>query len=118
MITRQGIAAVAAKCFIRHQGGDGVVRRIPSPEEIKRIGARFPGVMVRVDVQPGTRLGDLMHQDSVSYGLGTLFIPAKDHAQIEERYQACLDALNFEIEPVKQRAQEDSWRSSKTFRMK
>lgn len=46
------------------------------------------------------RLGDLMHQDSFSYRLGTLYVAGEDHEEIEQRYKACLEALQFEIEPI------------------
>lgn len=97
---RQGEAVVAAKCYIPYENRDGIVKRVPSEEEIKALGERFPGTMVRIDVEPGMRLGDLLHQDSFSYRLGTLYVPGDDHAQVEERYRACLEALTFEIETI------------------
>ncbi|MCE8020306.1 ATP-grasp domain-containing protein [Halomonas sp. MCCC 1A11036] len=100
LANRQGEAAVAAKCYIPYEHRDGIVRRVPSEEEIAALAERFPGTKVRLDVQPGDRLGDLMHQDSFSYRLGTLYIAGEDHDQIEERYKACLEALQFEIEPT------------------
>ncbi|MDX5434041.1 MAG: ATP-grasp domain-containing protein [Halomonas sp.] len=100
LANRQGEAAVAAKCYIPYEHRDGIVRRVPSEEEIAALAERFPGTKVRLDVQPGDRLGDLMHQDSFSYRLGTLYVAGEDHDQIEERYKACLEALQFEIEPT------------------
>ncbi len=100
LANRQGEAAVAAKCYIIYEHKDGIVKRVPSEEEIKALGERFPGTKVRLDVEPGMRLGELMHQDSFSYRLGTLYIAGEDHDQIEKRYKACLEELNFEIEPV------------------
>jgi len=99
LTNRQGEAVVAAKCYIPYENKDGIVKRVPSEEEIRALSERFPGTKVRLDVEPGMRLGDLMHQDSFSYRLGTLYIAGDDHEQIEERYRACLEALTFEIEP-------------------
>ncbi|PMR76612.1 ATP-grasp domain-containing protein [Billgrantia endophytica] len=99
---RQGPYPVAAKCFIPYDDQDGVVKRVPSKEEIEALKERFPGTMVRLDVQPGMRLGELMHQDSFSYRLGTLYVTGEDHDQLEERYKACLEALTFEVEPLQQ----------------
>lgn len=100
LANRQGPYPVAAKCIIPYAHEDGVVKRIPSEEEIEALKERFPGTQVRIDVEPGTRLGELMHQDSFSYRLGTLYVAGEDHDQIEERYKACLESLKFEIEPV------------------
>ncbi|MBA2780741.1 ATP-grasp domain-containing protein [Billgrantia kenyensis] len=100
LANRQGVAAVAAKCYIPYEHRDGIVKRVPSEEEIETLTRRFPGTKVRIDVEPGMRLGDLMHQDSFSYRLGTLYVAGEDHEQIEQRYKACLEALQFEIEPT------------------
>ncbi len=100
LVNRQGEFPVAAKCWIPYKHEDGIVRRVPSEEEIEELKRRYPGTMVRLDVAPGDRLGDLLHQDSFSYRLGTLYIAGEDHDQIEERYKACLEELKFEIEPV------------------
>lgn len=98
LTNRQGEAVVAAKCYIPYEHKDGIVKRVPSEEEIRALSERFPGTKVRLDVEPGMRLSDLMHQDSFSYRLGTLYIAGDDHDQIEERYRACLETLTFEIE--------------------
>ncbi|MCC5884437.1 MAG: ATP-grasp domain-containing protein [Halomonas sp.] len=100
MANRQGIAAVAAKCYIPYEHRDGVVKRVPSETEIEALKERYPGTKIRIDVEPGTRLGELLHQDSFSYRLGTLYVAGESHEQIEERYKACLEALKFEIEPI------------------
>ncbi|MBW6390862.1 ATP-grasp domain-containing protein [Billgrantia antri] len=100
LANRLGDHAVAAKCFIPYKHEDGIVRRVPSREEIEALAERFPGTKVRLDVQPGDRLGDLMHQDSFSYRLGTLYVAGEDHEQVDQRYKACLEALQFEIEPI------------------
>lgn len=60
---------MAAKCLIPHQE-DGVVIRVPSEEELRRIAGRFPGTQIRLDVEPGTHLGELPNQDSYRYNLG------------------------------------------------
>lgn len=100
MVNRQGPYPVAAKCFIPYAHEDGTIKRIPSEEEIEALTKRFPGTKVRIDVEPGMRLGDLMHQDSFSYRLGTIYVTGENHDQIEERYLACLEALKFDIEPI------------------
>lgn len=98
LLNRQGMAPVAAKCFIPYEHKDGIVRKIPSEAEISEIKSLYPHTDVKVDVQPGQRLSDLMHQDSFSYRLGTLYLAADNHDQIEEQFQYCLKALKFDIE--------------------
>lgn len=100
LLNRQGIAPVAAKCFIPYEHKDGIIRKIPSEAEIAEIRSRFPHTEVKIDVQVGQRLSDLMHQDNFCYRLGTLYLAADDHRQIEEQFQYCLKALKFEIEHV------------------
>ncbi len=100
---RQGPFRVAAKCMIPHYG-DGIVKRVPSDEELRQLAERFPGIRVQLDVEPGTRLHDLHNQDSYRYVLGTMFLGADSHDQLGERYDACLEALRFEFEPVPESA--------------
>ncbi|EWG98301.1 ATP-binding protein [Halomonas sp. BC04] len=100
LTNRQGLSPVAAKCYIPYKHRDGIVKKVPDDEEIKALQHRFPGTKVRIDMEPGMRLGDLMHQDSFSYRLGTLYVTGEDHDQIEERYLECLEALKFDIEPI------------------
>lgn len=100
LLNRQGVAPVAAKCYIPYAHRDGIVKRVPSKENIEALQEIFPHTEVVIDVKPGQQLGELMHQDSFSYRLGTLYITGNTHEEIEERYQFCLDFLKFDIEHV------------------
>ncbi|WP_346798616.1 ATP-grasp domain-containing protein [Halomonas sp. Bachu 37] len=97
---REGHYPVAAKCYIPYEHKDGIVTRVPSAEEIQALRERFPGTEVKLAVHEGSRLSELPNQDAFSYQLGTLYIAAEEHEQIQERYDACLEALRFEIDPV------------------
>jgi biotin carboxylase len=101
---RQGEFRVAAKCMIPHDHSDGIVKRIPSEADIQRLKERFPGTHVMIDVKPGTHLAQLRNQDSYRYVLGTLFIGADSHEQLVRKFDACIDALHFEFEPVEARS--------------
>ncbi|MFG2447634.1 acetyl-CoA carboxylase biotin carboxylase subunit family protein [Nocardia fluminea] len=96
---RKGDFAVAAQCMVPHYR-DGVVTRVPGEEQIAALRQRFPGTVVRVEVQPGERLSELPNQDPYRYKLATLYIGAADHDELERRYQDCLEALPFEFEEV------------------
>ncbi len=100
LLNRQGVAPIAAKCFIPFAHHDGVVKRIPNQAEIAALKARLPHTDVVIDVEPGQQLSHLMHQDSFCYRLGTLYVTGNTHEEIEQNYQYCLDVLNFDIEPI------------------
>lgn len=98
LLNRQGIAPVAAKCFIPYEHQDGIVKKVPSDSDILEIKKLFPNTDVKVDVREGQQLSELMHQDSFCYRLGTLYLAANNHEEIERQFQYCLQALPFEIE--------------------
>ena len=100
LLNRQGVAPIAAKCFIPFAHRDGVVKRIPSQAEIAALKARLPHTDVVIDVEPGQQLSHLMHQDSFCYRLGTLYVTGNTHEEIEQNYQYCLNVLSFDIEPI------------------
>ncbi|WP_404375785.1 acetyl-CoA carboxylase biotin carboxylase subunit family protein [Vreelandella aquamarina] len=100
LLNRQGVAPIAAKCFIPFAHQDGVVKRIPSPEEIEALKQRLPHTNVVIDVEPGQQLSHLVHQDSFCYRLGTLYVTGNTHEEIEQNYQYCLEYLNFDIAPI------------------
>jgi len=99
MPRRKGRYAVAAKHMMR-VFSDGVVRRVPSEDRIRQVEERFPGTLVELNVEPGTRLSELLHQDSYSYELGVVFIGAHNDNELRHRIRACEAMLPFEIEPV------------------
>ncbi|CAM3873295.1 ATP-grasp domain-containing protein [Vreelandella rituensis] len=99
---REGPYPVAAKCYIPYQKKDGIVTGLPTQEEIEKLKNRFPGLIVKFTVEKGTRLSELVNQNAFCYQLGTLFIPAESHEQLNERYMACLEALEFKIDPIHQ----------------
>lgn len=96
----RGDHAVASKIFILH-GEDGIVRRVPSDEDIAALAEVFPGTEVIITVSPGDRLADLALQDSYNYKLGSLFLGAEDHEDLDVRRRRCLELLHshFEFDP-------------------
>jgi hypothetical protein len=99
MPQRQGRYTVAAKQMLR-VFQDGVVRRVPSREEIARVEAAFPGTRVELNVRAGMRLAELKHQDSFSFELGVVFIGGESHPDLMSRIERCRDMLPFEIDPI------------------
>ncbi|GAB3292387.1 ATP-grasp domain-containing protein [Parasphingorhabdus pacifica] len=94
---RQGDYAIAGKCFLR-RFADGLVRRVPSTEELERLSQEIPDVTVDVVPKPGDRLADLPGQDSYSYELADIFIGANHHAELIDTYERTVQALHFEFD--------------------
>ncbi len=91
---RQGPYAMAAKWYHRWFT-DGVVRHVPSPEDIARIERDIPGVRIEVLPEPGQRLSDLSQQDSYSYELAHIFTGGDDEADLRRKYDQCVAALGL-----------------------
>jgi hypothetical protein len=89
----------AAKFFWR-VFEDGIVRAVPTPEEIERVEREIPGTVVRPQVTPGMRLSELLEQDSYSYALCYLFIGGDDQKDLLDKYIRCQEMLTFDIEAV------------------
>ncbi|MGW7278545.1 ATP-grasp domain-containing protein [Streptomyces sp. NPDC054844] len=91
---RQGPYAMAAKWYHRWFT-DGVVRHVPSPEDIARIEGEIPGVRIEVLPEPGQRLSDLSQQDSYSYELAHIFTGGDDEQDLRRKYDQCVAALGL-----------------------
>lgn len=89
----------AAKFFWR-VFEDGIVRAVPTQEEIERVEREMPGTVARPQVTPGMRLSELLEQDSYSYALCYLFIGGEDQKDLLDKYMRCQELLTFEIEAV------------------
>ncbi|MFB7088926.1 acetyl-CoA carboxylase biotin carboxylase subunit family protein [Streptomyces sp. NPDC056296] len=90
----QGPYAMAAKWYYRWFT-DGVVRHVPSPEDIARIESEIPGVRIEVLPEPGRRLSDLSQQDSYSYELAHIFTGGDDEQDLRRKYDQCVAALGL-----------------------
>jgi biotin carboxylase len=95
----EGRYAIAAKQMLR-VFEDGIVRRVPSQEEIRRVKEEMPGTLVDIEIQEGTRLSELLHQDSFSFEIGVLYIGADSEEDLERRIERCQEILTFEIDPL------------------
>lgn len=96
---RKGEFAVAAQCLVpRYE--DGIVTRVPNEDEIAALRDRFPGTVVKIDVEVGEKLSEMPNQDAYRYKLATLYIGAADAEQLEQRYHDAIAALPFEFEEV------------------
>ncbi len=98
MPRREGPYAVAGRFFPR-VFEDGVVTDEPDAARIEQVKRDIPGVAsIVLAVHEGERLSELPEQDPYSYALGDLVLGAEDSAQLQARYEGCLDALGLVVE--------------------
>jgi biotin carboxylase len=96
---RRGEYACAGKFMLRRYS-DAIVIRSPDPASIRALEATEAGVTIELHVERGMRLSELLEQDSYSYEVAALFIGARDEAELERRYQACLARLDLAFAPL------------------
>ncbi|WKN29636.1 ATP-grasp domain-containing protein [Porifericola rhodea] len=76
---------------------DGVVEQVPSEDKIREIEKKYPDTIVKIDVKEGQRLSDLPLQDSFSYALGVVMTGAQSKAELLEKYDNIINALDIKI---------------------
>lgn len=96
---RKGEFAVASQCMVFHDD-DAIVTRVPDEQDIARLAKQIPHANFTLQAQVGDRLSELPNQDSYRYVVGILYLGADDRDQLVERYNAAVDSLPFEFEPV------------------
>lgn len=90
----------AAKFFWR-LFEDGIVKKVPTREEIVRVQKEIPGTVISPQVSQGMRLSELLEQDSYSYAICHLFIGGEDQKELQDKYIRAQELLTFDIEPIK-----------------
>ena len=95
---REGRYKMAAKFMIR-RAGDGIVRRVPSSEDLHRLEQTYPDSMLRTLVSEGQHLAQLSFQDSYSFELAELFLGGTDQADLLRKYRHCRELIPFDIDP-------------------
>lgn len=96
---RQGEFETAGKWLLR-TFSDGVVKRIPTAQEISDIETEIPGTTIQVTVDNGQRLSESEGEDSYSYLLAEVFLGAHREVDLAIRWERCVEALHFEIETI------------------
>lgn len=93
----RGRHRVAASCVLR-TFSDQRVSRIPSPDDIARVHARFPDARVQILARPGARLAENL-QDPHSYRYALINLGAQSDDELLEMFEACRALLPFEMSP-------------------
>ena len=86
--------------FVMRTFENGVVRRIPSAEDVGRLERRFPEAFVEILVREGEKLSDEL-QDDESYRYGLVALAAEDRKALLKRYDEAKNFLPFEFTPIR-----------------
>jgi hypothetical protein len=97
----RGPYRVAAKCYVRRRK-DGVVRRVPGPEDLAALRDEMLEAVPHVEVAPGQRLSDLAMQDSYSYVLGYVYLAADSQSALLEKFERAERLLGFRVQDAQQ----------------
>lgn len=103
----EGEFKVAAKFMLRRFGPDARITRAPTPAEVQQIEDDYPGTHIFLAVEEGMHLSELRDQDSYSYELAVLLLGADSEAELERKYDLCVEALPFAFEEVSQAPPEE-----------
>lgn len=85
-----------AASFVERVFADGLVRRIPSDEDVASFMARFPEARLEVCVKEGGKLSDKM-QDVSSFRYALMHLGGKSVDDLEARYAEAKEMLPFEF---------------------
>lgn len=100
----EGEDVIAAKFMMRSFEADGIVKRVPSREEIEELERILPDMEANVLVEKDQRLSDLVYQDSYSYELAVVFLGGPDEQMLEDAYHRVLDSFPIYIKPLPEMA--------------
>jgi len=106
MPSRAGEHRLAAKFFHRVFFPDATVTRAPTRREIDEVEARYPGTIVKPQVEEGVRLSDLPEQDSYSYAVAYVYMGAQNQSSLLRKYERVLKRLRFEFDEIPRRLPE------------
>ncbi len=94
---RKGKFSIAAH-FMHRSYESGMVKRVPTQEEIESLKNEVPGFDIKINANEGHHLNEMKNQDSYSYELASIFLGGRDQIDLLDKYDYCLNRLNFEIE--------------------
>lgn len=89
----------AAQCHIGYYS-DGIVRSVPSADDLARVCEEIPDTVVDIKVRVGDRLSELPNQDGYRTVLATLYIGADDVGGLEKYFDRASELLPFGIDAI------------------
>ncbi|HKL31414.1 MAG TPA: ATP-grasp domain-containing protein [Tangfeifania sp.] len=96
---KEGSYNTAGKFFIR-SFKNGIIKKAPGEEEIKKVQEKYPDVILELVAKEGNKLEDLPYQDSYSYKLGFVFLGAESGDEMKEKFEDIKEMLGYKIEEV------------------
>lgn len=97
---RQGDHKFASKYMIRVYE-DARVAHAPTREEIDQLQREF-GCLIRMEVEDGQVLHELIDQDSYSYEVGVVFLGGEDADDVEAKYERLREKLPLRLEALEE----------------
>lgn len=94
---RKGEWKMAAKYYHR-SFEDGVVARVPSDDEVRRIVDELPGTIVDIRVKEGDRLSEQANRDSYSFELAHIYVGGEDPEELDAGFERCVEKLAIEVD--------------------
>ncbi|HMB37508.1 MAG TPA: ATP-grasp domain-containing protein [Wenzhouxiangellaceae bacterium] len=101
---REGKDDIAAKFMWRSVEADGIVKRIPTREEIDDLQKLLPDLDLGILVKKEQQLSSMFYQDSYSYELAVIFLGGDSEEMLEDAYQMCIDCLHIQLKPLPEKA--------------
>ncbi|WDD99619.1 ATP-grasp domain-containing protein [Thalassomonas actiniarum] len=98
VLPQQGEFAIAAK-YMHRAFKSGVVTQVPDARRLAEISRVFAGTQIKLHVNAGDDLNELLFQDAYSFELADIYIGAADEAELEQRYRAIAAMLDIRIAP-------------------
>lgn len=89
----------AATSFVFRRFRDARVERVPSPDEIAELHARFPDARLKILCRPGHRLSEEL-QDGKSYRYALLHLGGASREDIDARMEEAWSRLTFVFDDV------------------
>lgn len=93
---REGQWSIAAKCLLRTTR-KGFMTHVPMPWEIERAQKLVPEALIRVHAEEGRSLSSLQLQDSYSFELAEVHVPANSEDELLKQRDALAAALPFRM---------------------
>jgi hypothetical protein len=90
---------MVAASFVLRTFQNGVVRQVPSAENLKRLLARFPEAFVEILVKEGEKLSDEL-QDDESYRYALVDLCAEDRRELFKTFDEAKSLLAFAFDPI------------------
>ena len=95
-LPQQGEFAIAAKYMYR-AFESGVVTKVPDESRLAEIRQAFVGTQIKLHVNAGDDLSQLLFQDAYSFELADIYLGADNEAGLEQKYRRIVEMLDIGI---------------------